>query len=579
MADKIGIQFGVEGEKELKQSLSDINAGLKVNRSELELVSAQYEKNADSMEALTARGDALQKMIASQEDKVRVLSEGLQHSASLYGESSRRTMQLQADYNKARAELAKFNQMLDENTAAMDGASNAAGQAGDGAERYGDAARRAGEASQGSKSGIDAMTVALGNLVARGIEKAVSGLIGLAERTRDLRSDLSKLEQNAKSAGVGLETTNEAMRSLNLVTGETDSNVEAVSNLLAAGFDDNSMLRAVEALSGAVIRFPDTLKIESLADSLQETIATSEATGQFAEMLGRVGVDVEKFNTHLERAARTGREQDYVLQTLAKTGLADVAKEYQRANASQKAYADAQYDLTMAMADLGERMEPIITKVMEQITGLLDEHAESVENIMEIIGALAGVLANIIAILGSIPAPVYAVIAGVIMAITAFIKIQKAVETLTGGLSKMTQEFDPARMQMIQMITVAVALAGALALLAFLFLAIKEGIGGAERAMNSFNNIKTPQIDVPRYAKGTRAARGGLALVGEQGPELVAFQGGERVFPAGQTRSILSGGVQAVSETYYITIDAKNVREFNDIVTMAQAARQQRRAR
>ena len=44
------------------------------------------------------------------------------------------------------------------------------------------------------------------------------------------------------------------------------------------------------------------------------------------------------------------------------------------------------------------------------------------------------------------------------------------------------------------------------------------------------------------YATGTQSATAGLHLVGEAGPELVRFRGGERVFNANDTRDILSGG-------------------------------------
>ena len=42
-----------------------------------------------------------------------------------------------------------------------------------------------------------------------------------------------------------------------------------------------------------------------------------------------------------------------------------------------------------------------------------------------------------------------------------------------------------------------------------------------------------------RYARGTSNAARGVALVGEEGPELVEFRGGERVLPANQTRQAL----------------------------------------
>lgn len=44
------------------------------------------------------------------------------------------------------------------------------------------------------------------------------------------------------------------------------------------------------------------------------------------------------------------------------------------------------------------------------------------------------------------------------------------------------------------------------------------------------------------YASGTSYADSGLALVGEKGPELVKFQGGEAVYNAEETKAILKGG-------------------------------------
>ena len=71
---------------------------------------------------------------------------------------------------------------------------------------------------------------------------------------------------------------------------------------------------------------------------------------------------------------------------------------------------------------------------------------------------------------------------------------------------------------------------------------------------------------MPRYATGTRSAKGGLALVGENGPELINLRGGERIYTNGQTRRMMSGETISIGT---IVIDAKNVKEFNDIVEIA----------
>ena len=65
--------------------------------------------------------------------------------------------------------------------------------------------------------------------------------------------------------------------------------------------------------------------------------------------------------------------------------------------------------------------------------------------------------------------------------------------------------------------------------------------------VNSLNKtitttFKTIGSPVGKYASGTESAMAGLAVVGEEGPELVVFGGGERVIPAGQTQSMLAAG-------------------------------------
>lgn len=48
-----------------------------------------------------------------------------------------------------------------------------------------------------------------------------------------------------------------------------------------------------------------------------------------------------------------------------------------------------------------------------------------------------------------------------------------------------------------------------------------------------------PDFDIPAFYRGTRSAPGGMALVGERGPEIVNLPRGSGVTPAGETRRIL----------------------------------------
>ena len=70
MADNFGLKIGVQGEKEFKKALAEINQNFKVLGSEMKLVSSQFDKNDKSVDAITARNKVLSKEIDEQKNKM-----------------------------------------------------------------------------------------------------------------------------------------------------------------------------------------------------------------------------------------------------------------------------------------------------------------------------------------------------------------------------------------------------------------------------------------------------------------------------------------------------------------------------
>ena len=95
MADDFGLRIGVEGEKEFKKALAEINQSFKVLGSEMKLVSSQFDKNDNSVQALSARNTVLNKEIDAQRQKVETLRSALQNAAESFGENDRRTQNWQ----------------------------------------------------------------------------------------------------------------------------------------------------------------------------------------------------------------------------------------------------------------------------------------------------------------------------------------------------------------------------------------------------------------------------------------------------------------------------------------------------
>lgn len=201
---------------------------------------------------------------------------------------------------------------------------------------------------------------------------ALTAMFATVPATDDLRTNLSRLETNAQQAGIGLDATSDALTQFNRVSGDTDASVEALSNLLMAGATESNLQRAVENLAGAATAFPDTIKIESLADSLQETIATGEATGQFAELLDRLGVSTERFNAQIGQTQDQSVRLNMAMDALANEGMADYYNAWITGNEELTKNKDATLELQTSLAELATALTPIVTMVTGFATKLLE---------------------------------------------------------------------------------------------------------------------------------------------------------------------------------------------------------------
>lgn len=233
-----------------------------------------------------------------------------------------------------------------------------------------------------AEAGAKAVTTSV-KAAAKALTAYTTAVTGLAtatfasiESTREYRNDLAKLEQGAKTSGNSFSEMKKELVNLTALTGESDSSIEALSNLMSAGFSDTQIKSAVESLSGAVIKFPDTLKIESLADSLQETIATGAGTGQFAELIERSGASLDDFNNGLANCSGEAERQQYALQWLAESGLAQVNAEYEKSHKALLDYEKAEQAVNEANSKIAQSAMPIAASFKKGYAGVLAAFAD-----------------------------------------------------------------------------------------------------------------------------------------------------------------------------------------------------------
>ena len=151
MADDFGLKIGVEGEREFRAALKNINQQFKVLGSEMKLVESRFDKQDRSVSALTSRNEVLNRQISEQKEKIELLRRALENAAESFGENDRRTQQWAVQLNNAEAELNNMERELKNNEKAIDDVGDEFQDAEKQADGFGDEVEDAADQSDRAK--------------------------------------------------------------------------------------------------------------------------------------------------------------------------------------------------------------------------------------------------------------------------------------------------------------------------------------------------------------------------------------------------------------------------------------------
>ena len=393
--------------------------------------------------------------------------------------------------------------------------------------------------------GVQAAVDKLGQFSASGAAAVtvVGGLVGaLAKSTMDMSKTADDLLTLSTQTSLTTDQLQEFEYASELVDVSTDtlrgSLVKLTNNMQTAATGTGS---AAEAFKKLHVKVSDSSG--KLKDNYEVFLKTIDALGKMKneterdalamDIFGRSATDlnplIEAGSGRLKELAEQAHEVGYVVdnETLQSFGELD--------DAMQK--LDKQGDAVKR--SFAEALLPIITAFAEAVS--------------------------------KIPTPVLTAVISITSIATVVLLVVKAIKDLQGPVGTVKSMVSGVMSFMDPLyIKIMLIVAGITALVAVIAVLIGKGnqINSAMSSITSATTgtMRTANSKVPQYATGTRSAHGGLALVGENGPELVNLRGGERIYNNSQTRGLLGGSNISIGQ---ITIDAKNVKEFNDIVAIA----------
>lgn len=472
----IGPKISIKGESEFNQSISKINQNLKEYGSELKAVSSEFDAQADSMESLTAKNKVLKKQYDEQSDKMKLLSDQIkkqtdyldaqakeiQQLTNEYGENSSQVQKAEKAYANTESTISKLKTAFNETTAyanrlsseisdndsKLDDLAKSAGDASTQVDKVGDSSEQTGEKLKKAKTDVQQLKDSFNmQEVAQQVSDFASGMVenikGAVEESKEYLKIMGSLEVSSSHLNYTTDETKQTYKQLIGVLGDTQSAATTTANLQAIGLEQSQLTQITKGAIGAWARYGDSIPIDGLAESINETIKTGTVTGNFADMLNWAGTSEDEFNEKLEQCSDNSERAQLVLDEMANQCLMKSADAWNKNNKELVESNKAQDDYNEAMADFSKAVMPVFTEFTKALTTIIQIFSELPEPAQQMIAIFIGIIAVLttiaplilavgaacgwsaggVAALMTAAAPVIAIIVAIIAAIMAIILV------------------------------------------------------------------------------------------------------------------------------------------------------------
>ena len=153
-----------------------------------------------------------------------------------------------------------------------------------------------------------------------------AGFIGMAEATEEYRRAMGKLNTAYQSVGFSSDVAQQAYSGFYSILGDTDTATEASQLLSQLARNQEDVSKWTKIAAGVSDKFGDSLPINSLVESANESLRTGQVVGTLADALNWAGkVSEDQMNAKLAATNDTAKRAQIIMDTLADTyyGAAD----------------------------------------------------------------------------------------------------------------------------------------------------------------------------------------------------------------------------------------------------------------
>ena len=415
-----GLTIEIGGDTtQLSESLHDVNKSITSTQAQLKDVEKLLKLDPTNTEMLAQKQELLTQAISKTEEKLETLKDAAVQAEKQLGEgkiSQEQFAALQREIAATEIELKRYDSQLDTAADATKDLGDAAEQAaqdsddasekigelsdaaddlGDAAEDAGDGTKDLGESARDSGDGFSVLDGAVATFIGNGltalvsaIGDAISTFAELSESTQEYRENMSKLYTATSAAGMDADYITQAYSQLYGVLGDETATTTTISNFEKLGVSMQDMDSLLDSATGIWAVYGDSIPLDGLAESVNETAKVGQITGTMADAINWASASNDTWTNALsgnaaalsafqsgvsqgmsaedafnEALAACGDEQErqqLIISTL--NGLyADSAETYRENNASIIDAREATVNYQNAVAGVGAAMEPLQT--------------------------------------------------------------------------------------------------------------------------------------------------------------------------------------------------------------------------
>lgn len=368
-------------DSEMKKVTSAFDANDKSQENlegQLQVLAKQMENSSQKTELLKKYQEQLEKELLKSSEAMAQVAKEYEEGSKEYQNAQKTLENLEKAINAVQIELNKSQTAYNK---AAQGAKHAKRQLEDLENGVEDVTEELKDGEQASFGFGDALkSDLLSGAIIEGVKGLAGSLSDLTESTKEYRKIMASLDISSENAGYTAEETTEIYKTLYGVLGDNQTAATTTANLQAIGLEQEQLTEITNGAIGAWATYGDSIPIDSLAESINETIQAGTVTGTFADVLNWAGTSEDDFNKKLSEAKDSTERANIVLDELAKQGLPDAGKAWQDANDDIVDANKATSDFEDITADLSKKFSPISTSLQEGFNEIAEAALDMVDD-------------------------------------------------------------------------------------------------------------------------------------------------------------------------------------------------------